>query len=69
MDDANRVPIDIGYEVAAAAATDQRTVVKEDGTVVIDYVRSVMVWKRADAPNRALFPEPRDEGSGSHAET
>ncbi len=36
MDDANRVPIDIGYDVAAAAATDQRTVVKEDGTVVID---------------------------------
>jgi acyl dehydratase len=34
--------------------------VKQDGTVVIDYVRSVMVWKRAHAPNRALFPEPRD---------
>lgn len=33
--------------------------VKQDGTVVIDYVRSVMVWKRAHAPNRALFPEPR----------
>lgn len=39
--------------------------VKQDGTVVIDYVRSVMVWKRAYAPNRALFPEPRDKGSGS----
>jgi len=36
MDDANRVPIDIGYEVAAAAEMDQRTVVKKDGTVVID---------------------------------
>lgn len=36
MDDANRVPIDIGHEIAAAAETDQRTVVKEDGTVVID---------------------------------
>ena len=41
--------------------------VKQDGTVVIDYVRSVMVWKRAHAPNRAIFPEPRDESSGSKA--
>jgi itaconyl-CoA hydratase len=39
--------------------------VKQDGTVVIDYVRSVMVWKRAHAPNRALFPEPREKGPGS----
>jgi acyl dehydratase len=35
--------------------------VKQDGTVVIDYSRSVMVWKRAFAPNRASFPEPRIE--------
>lgn len=33
--------------------------VKQDGTVVIDYTRSIMVWKRAGAPNRALFPEPK----------
>jgi itaconyl-CoA hydratase len=33
--------------------------VKQDGTVVIDYTRSVMVWKRAHAPNRSLFPEPK----------
>src|SRR5580693_1592499 len=33
--------------------------VKQDGTVVIDYVRSIMVWKRAHAPSRALFPEPK----------
>lgn len=33
--------------------------VKQDGTVVIDYTRSVMVWKRAHAPNRAMFPEPK----------
>jgi len=33
--------------------------VKQDGTVVIDYVRSVMVWKKAHAPNRAMFPEPK----------
>jgi itaconyl-CoA hydratase len=30
--------------------------VKQDGTVVIDYTRSVMVWKRAHAPSRDLFP-------------
>lgn len=33
--------------------------VKQDGTVVIDYTRSVMVWKRAHAPSKAIFPEPR----------
>jgi acyl dehydratase len=33
--------------------------VKQDGTVVIDYTRSVMVWKRAHAPLRNLFPEPK----------
>lgn len=32
--------------------------VKQDGKVVIDYTRSVMVWKRDHAPNRAPFPEP-----------
>jgi len=25
--------------------------------VVIDYVRSVLVWKKAHAPSRDLFPE------------
>jgi len=29
--------------------------------VVIDYARSVMVWKRAHAPKRDLFPEIKDE--------
>src|SRR5206468_5216160 len=37
--------------------------IKQDGTVVIDYTRSVMVWKRAFAPNQGTFPEPRAEGS------
>jgi acyl dehydratase len=32
---------------------------KQDGSVVIDYVRSVMVWKREHAPNRNAFPEPK----------
>ncbi len=29
---------------------------KQDGTLVISYRRSVMVWKRASAPSVALFP-------------
>jgi len=40
MDDAERIPIDIGYDVAAPADAaqppDPRTSVKEDGTLVID---------------------------------
>ena len=31
--------------------------VNQDGKVVIDYARSVMVWKRDAAPAAALFPE------------
>jgi acyl dehydratase len=30
---------------------------KQDGTLVIRYRRSVMVWKRAHAPSVALFPQ------------
>lgn len=30
---------------------------KQDGSVVIEYARSVMVWKRAHAPQRRHFPE------------
>jgi acyl dehydratase len=33
--------------------------IKQDGTVVMEYTRSVMVWKRAHAPNNNTFPEPR----------
>jgi itaconyl-CoA hydratase len=33
--------------------------IQQDGKVVIDYARSVMVWKRAHAPARNLFPEVR----------
>ena len=33
----------------------------QDGQVVIDYARSVMVWKRAHAPNLNLFPERQDD--------
>jgi hypothetical protein len=38
MDDAERIPIDIGYEVPAVGLeqTDQLTAVREDGTLVID---------------------------------
>ena len=31
--------------------------INQDAKVVIDYARSVMVWKRDDAPAAALFPE------------
>ena len=31
--------------------------IQQQGLVVIDYVRSVMVWKRAHAPSKDLFPE------------
>jgi acyl dehydratase len=31
--------------------------IQQDGRVVIQYARSVMVWKRAHAPNKDLFPE------------
>ena len=32
---------------------------KQDGTLVCQYLRNVMVWKKAHAPNRNLFPEPK----------
>ena len=35
--------------------------VKQDGTIVIDYTRSVMVWKRAHAPASRHFPEIRED--------
>jgi len=31
--------------------------IQQDGVVVIDYVRSVMVWKKAYAPAKDLFPK------------
>jgi itaconyl-CoA hydratase len=34
--------------------------VKQDGSTVIRYVRSVMVWRRAHAPVRSGFPELRE---------
>lgn len=39
--------------------------VKQDGTVVIDYTRSVMVWKRAHAPALQHMPVIRED-SRSH---
>lgn len=35
--------------------------VKQDGTVVIDYTRSVMVWKRAHAPALRHLPDIKDD--------
>jgi len=34
--------------------------VQQEGKVVIDYVRSVMVWKKAYAPSKDIFPEVKD---------
>jgi itaconyl-CoA hydratase len=34
--------------------------VNQDGVVVIEYERSIMVWKKAHAPLTALFPETRN---------
>jgi acyl dehydratase len=34
---------------------------KQDGTLVIRYRRSVMVWKRDHAPSAELFPTPRGQ--------
>jgi len=34
--------------------------VNQDGVVVIEYERSIMVWKKADAPLTALFPEVKN---------
>ena len=39
--------------------------IKQDGTVVMEYVRSVMVWKRAHAPALNHFPEPRVNPDGT----
>jgi itaconyl-CoA hydratase len=33
--------------------------VNQDGAIVIEYERSVMVWKKGHAPLKALFPEPK----------
>jgi acyl dehydratase len=30
---------------------------KQDGALVVEYTRNVMVWKKAHAPQRNLFPE------------
>jgi itaconyl-CoA hydratase len=35
--------------------------VQQEGKVVIDYSRSVMVWKKAQAPKQNLFPEIRED--------
>ncbi len=34
--------------------------IQQEGKVVIDYVRSVLVWKKAHAPTRDLFPTIRE---------
>jgi itaconyl-CoA hydratase len=34
--------------------------IQQEGKVVIDYVRSVLVWKKAHAPTRDIFREVRE---------
>jgi itaconyl-CoA hydratase len=36
--------------------------IKQDGTIVMEYTRSAMVWKRAEAPATNSFPEPKIDG-------
>jgi acyl dehydratase len=31
--------------------------IQQEGKIVIEYTRSVMVWKRAFAPKKDLFPQ------------
>lgn len=33
--------------------------IKQDGTIVIEMTRSVMVWKREASPTIGIFPEPK----------
>ncbi|MDR7554793.1 MAG: MaoC family dehydratase [Armatimonadota bacterium] len=39
----------------------------QDGVVVIEYTRTVMVWKRDAAPRRGLFPTPPPASSPTAA--
>ena len=34
--------------------------IQQEGVVVVDFERSIMVWKREHAPNIGVFPEPVD---------
>jgi itaconyl-CoA hydratase len=33
--------------------------IQQEGKIVIDYSRTIMVWKRAFAPKLGLFPETK----------
>ena len=33
--------------------------INQDGKVVMNYIRSVIVWKRTHAPRTQIFPEPK----------
>lgn len=41
--------------------------IKQDGSVVMEYIRSVMVWKREHAPSLKHFPEPKLNPDGTPA--
>jgi acyl dehydratase len=35
--------------------------IQQEGKIVIEYARTIMVWKRAFAPKLALFPETKEK--------
>lgn len=41
--------------------------IKQDGTIVMEYARSVMVWKKAHAPAHQHFPRAKVNPDGSPA--
>lgn len=71
MDHADRIPIDVGYEVAAPAGASQaQTTVREDGTVVIDILVKPPCDPAANtdeivvcAPDRASQAVPGADGT------
>jgi len=73
MDDGERIPIDLAYEVAGEAAAqpaDPRTTLREDGTLVIDILapqpcasapssdEEITVCAQASAGQQPLAPPP-----------
>jgi len=74
MDDADRIPIDVGYDVATSAdASNARTTVAEDGTVAINILVQAPCDRAVDpdeivvcAPGPASQDIPGADGTFSH---
>jgi hypothetical protein len=65
MQDADRIPIDLGYEVAAEAdmPPDQRTTVREDGTLVIDILAPQPCAPDPSTGDEIVVCAPAQEGT------